>query len=558
MGNSFPPDFEIARRATLRPIADVAAEIGLGADDLDMYGSNKAKVRPHVLDKLEPRSKLVIVTAITPTRAGEGKTTVTVGLAQALRRIGQKVAAAIREPSLGPVFGIKGGAAGGGYSQVLPMEDINLHFTGDLHAIGSANALLAAVLDNHLQQGNALGIDPRRITWRRCVDMNDRALRRIVIGLGGAMSGVPREDGFVITAASEVMAIFCLATSLEDLETRLGNIIVGATSDNRPVRAAQLQVAGAMTMLLRDALRPNLVQNIEGGAAFVHGGPFANIAHGCNSLMATMTAMTHADIVVTEAGYGSDLGFEKFCNIKCRLGGLRPDAAVLVTTVRALKLHGGAEANRLTEESVNALVAGLPNLDAHIDNVQQHGLPPLVAINRFVSDTEAEIEAVLSHCSARGVDADVLDIHARGGEGGERFARKLVETIEQGKAEFQHLYPTDLPIRDKINLIAKKVYGATRVEYTPKAVKSIEFLEANGLGDTPVCMAKTPASLTDDPSRFGRPTGFTVRVGDVTPSAGAGFVVAHLGSVMTMPGLPRVPAANRMRLTADGGVEGLF
>lgn len=558
MSSGFPNDFEIARKATLRPIHDVAGELGLGADDLDLYGRNKAKVRPQVIDNLAPKAKLIIVTATTPTRAGEGKTTVTVGLSQALRRIGQRVAAAIREPSLGPVFGIKGGAAGGGYSQVLPMEDINLHFTGDLHAITAANGLLAAALDNHLHQGNSLSIDPRRITWKRCVDMNDRALRRMVIGLGGAASGVPREDGFVITAASEVMATFCLATSLEDLERRLGNMFVGATTDNRPVRAGELGVAGAMTMLLRDAMRPNLVQNIEGGAAFVHGGPFANIAHGCNSLMATMTAMTHADVVITEAGFGSDLGFEKFCNIKCRLGGLSPDAAVLVTTIRALKLHGGAAADKLAHEDVGALEAGLPNLDAHIDNVQQHGLPPLVAVNRFGSDSDAEVDTVLEHCAARGVAADVLEIHARGGAGGEQFAHKLMAALEEGQADFRHIYDAGLPIRDKIDTIARQVYGADRVEYTPQSIRSIAFLEANGLGDTPVCMAKTPASLTDDPSRFGRPTGFTVRVGDVTPSAGAGFVVAHLGSVMTMPGLPRVPAANNMRLTADGGVEGLF
>ncbi len=555
---SFPADFQIASSATLRPIIDVAAELGLGPDDLDLYGSDKAKIRRATLERLEPRSKLVIVTATTPTAAGEGKTTVSVGLSQALRRIGQKVATAIREPSLGPVFGIKGGAAGGGYSQVLPMEDINLHFTGDLHAITSANSLLAAAIDNHIHQGNKLGIDPRRITWRRCIDMNDRALRRIVIGLGGPMSGVPREDGFVITAASEVMATLCLATDIDDLEVRLARIIIGPDREGRPVLARDLEVTGAMTMLLRDAIRPNLVQTIEGGPAFVHGGPFANIAHGCNTLVATRAAMSLADIVITEAGFGSDLGFEKFCNIKCRLGGISPQAAVLVTTIRALKLHGGAAANALTTEDVAAVAAGTANLDAHIANVRHHGLPPLVAINRFATDTDAEVEAVLEHCAANGVRADTLEIHSRGGEGGESFAHMVVAALDSGEADFKHPYETDLPIAEKIETIATSVYGAARVELSSKARKSIDFLEANGLGHTPVCMAKTPASLTDDASRLGRPTGFAVHVQDVTPSAGAGFVVAHLGNVMTMPGLPRVPAANRMRVTPEGGIEGLF
>jgi formate--tetrahydrofolate ligase len=555
---SVPPDFEIANAATLRPITEVAAELGLEADDLDLYGSDKAKLRRDTLKRLEPKSKLVIVTATTPTPAGEGKTTVSVGLSQALRRIGQKVATAIREPSLGPVFGIKGGAAGGGYSQVLPMEDINLHFTGDLHAITSANGLLAAAIDNHIHQGNKLGIDLRRITWRRCIDMNDRALRRIVVGLGGPMSGVPREDGFVITAASEVMATFCLATDIDDLEARLGRIIIGADYQGRPVLARDLEVTGAMTMLLRDAIRPNLVQTIEGGPAFVHGGPFANIAHGCNTLVATRAAMSLADLVITEAGFGSDLGFEKFCNIKCRLGGIRPQAAVLVTTIRALKLHGGAAAKELTTEDVGAVAAGVANLDAHIANVRQHGLPPLVAINRFASDSDAEVEVVLEHCAANSVRADTLEIHSRGGEGGESFAYKVVAALDSGEADFRHAYELGLPIADKIKAIATSVYGAGRVELSAKARKSIDFLETNGLGGTPVCMAKTPASLTDDASRLGRPTDFTVSVQDVTPSAGAGFVVAHLGNVMTMPGLPSVPAANRMCVTAEGGVEGLF
>jgi formate--tetrahydrofolate ligase len=555
---SFPSDFEIASKATLRPIADVAETIGIGADQLDLYGTSKAKLTRDAIASLSPRSKLVIVTAISPTAAGEGKTTTSIGLSMGLKRIGQRVATAIREPSLGPVFGIKGGAAGGGYAQVIPMEDINLHFTGDLHAITSANGLLAAALDNHLQQGNALDIDPRKITWKRCVDMNDRALRRIVVGLGGALSGVPREDGFVITAASEVMATFCLATSLDDLEERLARIIVGARYDGSPVRAGELEVAGAMALLLKDAIRPNLVQTLEGGAVFVHGGPFANIAHGCNSLMATRAAMTHADIVITEAGFGSDLGFEKFCNIKCRLGGIQPDAAVLVATIRALKLHGGAAKDQLAHEDVDALKKGLANLDAHIDNVRQHGLPPIVALNRFGTDSDAELEAVLEHCASRGVQASLAEHHAKGGEGAEDLANKVMAAVEADEADFRHVYETDQPIAEKVETIAQRVYGADRVEFSGQARKSIAFLEANGLGATPVCMAKTPASLTDDPTRMGRPTGFTITVQDVTPSAGAGFVVAHTGNIMTMPGLPKVPAANHMRVTADGGVEGLF
>jgi formate--tetrahydrofolate ligase len=555
---TFPTDFEIARQATPRPIAEVAGDLGLGTDTIDQYGSDKAKLRREFLDTMEPRARLVIVTAITPTPAGEGKTTVTIGLSQALRRLGQNVVAAIREPSLGPVFGIKGGAAGGGYSQVLPMEDINLHFTGDLHAITTANALLAAALDNHLQQGNALGIDPRRITWKRCIDMNDRALRRIVVGLGGPLSGVPREDGFVITAASEVMATFCLATSMDDLEERLGGLIVGATYDGEPVRARDLEVAGAMTLLLKDAFRPNMVQTIEGGPVLVHGGPFANIAHGCNSLMATRAAMSLGDIVVTEAGFGSDLGFEKFCNIKCRLGGIQPSAAVLVATIRALKLHGGGPKDSLAEENVPAVRDGLANLGAHIANVRQHGLPPLVAINRFASDTDAEVQAVLDYCAEQGAAADVLEIHARGGAGGEDFAAKVVAALDSGEADFRHIYDAHWNIQRKVETIATRVYGADGVEWAPEALRSISFLEANGLGDTPVCMAKTPASLSDDPTRLGRPTDFTISVRDVTPSAGAGFVVVHTGNVMTMPGLPRTPAANRMRVLPDGGVEGLF
>ena len=556
---SVPSDIEIAQAARLRPIADVARELDLGPDDLDLYGKYKAKI-PTEIAARPARGRLVLVTAINPTAAGEGKTTTSVGLAQALRLLGRRVALCIREPSLGPVFGVKGGAAGGGYSQVLPMEDINLHFTGDFHAISSAHALLAAMLDNHLQQGNTLGVDSRRITWPRTIDMNDRALRRIVIGLGGAAEGVPREERFVIIPASEIMAIVALATSFEDLEQRLARIIVASTrgTDRKPVRAGDLKAAGAMGLLLRDAIRPNLVQTLEGGPAFVHAGPFGNIAHGCNSVLATRAALALADIVVTEAGFGSDLGAEKFFNIKCRSAGLNPEAAVLVATVRALKLNGGANKTKLAVEDLAALERGLPNLEHHIMNVSQFGLPVVVAVNRFTSDTDAELEMV-TQCARRvGVRVAMNEVWARGGAGGEALANEVLALLNEGQGRFAPLYDTALPIREKVNVIAARVYGADGVDFASKADRGIDYLESIGLGGTPICMAKTQYSLSDDPTKLGRPTGFRITVNDVYPAAGAGFVVAQCGDIMTMPGLPKEPAAERMSVRPDGSVVGLF
>ena len=552
-------DVQIAEAATPRPIAEIAEKIGLTPDQLEPYGHYKAKVQPETIFSREPGpGRLVLVTGMTPTAAGEGKTTVSVGLADGLRRVGADSVLCIREPSLGPVFGVKGGAAGGGYSQVIPMADINLHFTGDLHAITSAHALLSAALDNHLQQGNALQIDPRQITWRRAVDMNDRALRDIVIGLGGRINGVPREDGFMITAASEVMAIFCLAASLDDLETRLGNIIVGYTYGGDPVHARELNVAGAMTLLLREAIAPNLVQTLEGTPAFVHGGPFANIAHGCNSLMATRAGLAFGDVVVTEAGFGSDLGAEKFFDIKCRIGGLNPEATVLVTTIRALKLHGGADRSNLATPDEAAVRAGLVNMEAHVENIRGFGVEPVVAINVFGTDSEDEIAAVAEACETQGVRYARSEGHARGGEGCEDLARAVLEALDAGTANYAPRYPVDLPIKEKIEMIAAKVYRADGVDYTKQAEKDIAQLEAVGMGETPVCIAKTPNSLSDDPTKIGRPTGFRITVQDVRPSAGAGFVVARAGTVMTMPGLPKVPAAEGMRIEPDGSVIGLF
>ncbi|HEX7120788.1 MAG TPA: formate--tetrahydrofolate ligase [Gemmatimonadaceae bacterium] len=554
-----PSDIEIAQNARLRPITDVAAELGLGPDDLDLYGKYKAKI-PLEIAQRPVRGKLVLVTAINPTAAGEGKTTTSVGLAQALRRLGTRVALCIREPSQGPVFGVKGGAAGGGYAQLVPMEDINLHFTGDFHAISSAHALLSALLDNHLQQGNALGIDPRRITWPRTIDMNDRALRKVIVGLGGPTEGVPREERFVIIPASEVMAIVALATSFEDLERRLANIIIGATygAERKPIRAGDLKAAGAMGLLLRDAIRPNLVQTLEGGPAFVHAGPFGNIAHGCNSVMATRSALALADIVVTEAGFGSDLGAEKFFDIKCRSAGLEPQAAVLVATIRALKMNGGANKKNLATEDLGALERGLPNLEHHVQNVQQFGVPLVVAINRFTSDTDAELEMVVEAARRAGVRVAMNETWARGGEGGEELAREVLNLVEQGTARFKPIYDTALPIRDKINAIATKVYGADGVDYSARASRNIDYLESIGLGQTPVCMAKTQYSLTDDPTKLGRPKGFRITVNEIWPSAGAGFVVAQCGDIMTMPGLPKEPAAERMAVKPDGRIVGLF
>jgi len=552
-------DVEIAEAANPRPIVEIAGLLGLAPDQLDPYGHFKAKVRPETIFAREPgRGRLVLVTGMTPTAAGEGKTTVSVGLADGLRRIGTASVLAIREPSLGPVFGLKGGAAGGGYSQVIPMADINLHFTGDLHAITSAHALLSAVLDNHLQQGNALEIDPRQITWRRAVDMNDRALRNIVVGLGGRINGVPREDGFMITAASEVMAIFCLASSLEDLESRLGRIILGYTYAGEPVRAHQLHVAGAMTLLLREALAPNLVQTLEGTPAFVHGGPFANIAHGCNSLMATRAGLAFGDVVVTEAGFGSDLGAEKFFDIKCRIGGLSPGAAVLVTTIRALKLHGGARKGDLATPDVGAVRGGLTNMAAHVENIRRFGVEPVVAINVFGTDSEAEIAVVTDECARLGCRCARSEGHAAGGAGCEDLAKAVLEVLDAGTGSYAPAYQVDLPIKDKIETIALRVYGAAGVDYSAQAEQDIAQLAHIGLDRTPVCIAKTPNSLTDDPTKLGRPTGFRITVQDVRPSAGAGFVVARTGTVMTMPGLPRVPAAEAMRVQKDGSLVGLF
>jgi formate--tetrahydrofolate ligase len=555
---SVPTDIEIAQSAKLRPITAVAADLGLGADDIDQYGRYKAKL-PLELSTRAPRGKLVVVTAINPTPAGEGKSTVSVGLAQALRRIGSNAVLCIREPSLGPVFGVKGGAAGGGYSQVLPMDEINLHFTGDFHAISSAHALLSAMMDNHLQQGNSLNLDPRRITWPRTIDMNDRALRKAIIGLGGPGDGIPREERWVIIPASEVMAILALSRDLADLEDRLGRIIVGSTAgaNKAPVRARDLNASGAMTLLLKDALRPNLVQTLEGGPALVHCGPFGNIAHGCNSLVATKTALALGDVVVTEAGFGSDLGAEKFFDIKCRFGGLNPEAAVIVATVRSLKMQGGAPKNALNIEDLGALERGLPHLEHHVNNVRQFGVPVIVAINRRLTDSAEELRMVEDYANRIGVKVALSDVWASGGEGGEALARGVLELLQGGTAKFAPIYDASLPIRDKIDQIVRKVYGADGADITPSAARSIDYLESIGLHDTPVCMAKTQYSLTDDATRLGRPTGFRITVNEVWGSAGAGFVVAKTGDIMTMPGLGKVPAAEGMRVHPDGTIEGL-
>jgi formate--tetrahydrofolate ligase len=558
LGN-VPSDIEIAQSARPRPIVDVAKELGLEADEIDLYGKYKAKIGLDVAER-PARGKLVLVTGINPTAAGEGKTTTAVGVTQALKLIGQNATLCIREPSLGPVFGVKGGAAGGGYAQVIPMEDINLHFTGDFHAISSAHALLAALLDNHLHQGNALGIDPRRITWPRTIDMNDRALRDMVIGLGGVANGVVREDRYVIIPASEVMAIVALATSPSDLEQRLGRIIVGATagSDRRPVRASDLKAAGAMALLLKDAIRPNLVQTLEGGPAFVHAGPFGNIAHGCNSILATRSALSLSDVVITEAGFGSDLGAEKFFDIKCRFGGLDPKAAVLVATVRALKLNGGAAKGALQKEDTGALERGLPNLERHIENVRQFGVPVVVAVNRFTSDSERELQMVADCAAKAGARVALNEVWEKGGAGGIEVAREIMSMLDEGDSCFAPIYPANAPIRQKIDTIVQKVYGGEGADYSAKAERSIQYLESIGLGDTPVCMAKTQYSLTDDASRLGRPRGFRITVNEVYPAAGAGFVVAQAGDIMTMPGLPKEPAAERMAIRPDGSIVGLF
>jgi formate--tetrahydrofolate ligase len=554
-----PSDIEIAQRVKMRPIEDVAAELGLERDELDLYGKYKAKI-PLDIAQRPIRGRLVVVTSTNPTPAGEGKSTVSVGLVQALRRMGKSVALCIREPSLGPVFGMKGGAAGGGYAQVVPMDDINLHFTGDFHAISSAHALLAALLDNHLQQGNALGIDPRRISWPRTIDMNDRALRNCIIGLGGVGDGIPREEHFVIIPASEIMAIVALATSPQDLEERLARIIIGATAGaaRRPVTAGELRATGAMALLLKDAIRPNLVQTLEGGPAFVHAGPFGNIAHGCNSILATRSALALADIVVTEAGFGSDLGAEKFFDIKCRAGGLQPEAAVIVATVRSLKMHGGADKKNLGAENLDALERGLPNLEKHIENVRHFGVPGVVALNRRSSDTDAELQMIADFVTRLGVPVALTEVWEKGGAGGEALGAELLALLDKRGAEFRPLYPTNLPIREKIDIIVKRIYGGDGADYSPQADRAIDYLESIGLGNTPICMAKTQYSLTDDAKKLGRPRGFRISVNEVRASAGAGFVVAQCGDIMIMPGLPKEPAAERMARLPSGEIVGLF
>ncbi len=553
-------DIEIAHKARLLPISEIAAAAHVDERYIEPYGKYKAKVDPALLrDSDRKEGKLILVTAITPTPAGEGKTTTTIGLADGLRRIGKDVTVALREPSLGPVFGIKGGAAGGGYAQVVPMEDINLHFTGDFHAIGAANNLLAAMLDNHIQQGNALGIDPRRITWKRCVDMNDRQLRSIVDGLGGKANGMPREDGFDITVASEVMAILCLATSLADLKARLSRIIVGYTYDGVPVTCGQLKAAGAMTALLKDALKPNLVQTLEGTPAFVHGGPFANIAHGCNSVMATRMALKMGDYTVTEAGFGADLGAEKFFDIKCRTAGLHPSAVVVVATVRALKMHGGLQKGSLAAEDTAALERGIPNLLRHVANMKNiYHLPCVVSVNRFPTDTDREIACIMEKCEALGVQSVLSTVWADGGKGGEALARAVVELCEQPSDGFSFAYPLDLSIRDKITAVVQKVYGGDGITVLPAAEKQIADIEALGFGSLPICIAKTQYSFSDDPKKLGAPEHFTVTVKTVRVSAGAGFVVVLTGDILTMPGLPKSPAAERIDIDDDGNITGLF
>ena len=556
---AYMTDIEIAQATPMRPIAEIAQKAGIADEYLESYGRYKAKVDPRLLKESDrPEGKLILVTAITPTPAGEGKTTTTIGLADGLRHIGKNAVVALREPSLGPVFGIKGGAAGGGYAQVVPMEDINLHFTGDFHAIGAANNLLAAMLDNHIYQGNALHIDPRRITWRRCVDMNDRQLRFITDGLGGRVNGVPREDGYDITVASEIMAVFCLSSSITDLKERLSRIVVGYTYDEQPVTAGQLGAVGAMAALLKDAIKPNLVQTLEGTPAFVHGGPFANIAHGCNSVMATRMAMKLGDYAVTEAGFGADLGAEKFLDIKCRMAGLRPSAVVMVATVRALKMHGGLAKTDLGREDLGALEAGLPNLLRHVSNiVNVYKLPCVVAVNRFPTDTDAEISLVIEKCRALGVRTVLSTVWADGGAGGTELAEEVVRLCELPN-DFSFSYPLEDSIEDKIAAVVHRIYGGDGVTFAPAASKEIARLTALGYGDLPVCMAKTQYSFSDDPAKLGAPEGFTVTVRNVKVSAGAGFIVALTGDIMTMPGLPKVPAAQRIDVDENGRISGLF
>ena len=553
-------DIEIAQEAVMQPIKEVAAAYGIGEDDLELYGKYKAKLTDELWEQVKdrPNGKLVLVTAINPTPAGEGKTTTTVGLGEAFGKMGKKAIIALREPSLGPCFGVKGGAAGGGYAQVVPMEDLNLHFTGDFHAITSANNLLAALLDNHIQQGNALGIDPRQIQWKRCVDMNDRVLRNIVVGLGAKGDGMVREDHFVITVASEIMAILCLADNMEDLKNRLGKIIVAYNFAGEPVTAEQLHAVGSMAALLKEALKPNLIQTLEHTGALVHGGPFANIAHGCNSVRATKKALKLADVVVTEAGFGADLGAEKFLDIKCRKAGLKPDAVVLVATVRALKYNGGVPKDQLSAENLEALEKGIVNLEKHIENLQKFGVPVVVTLNSFISDTEAEYAYIKKFCEDRGCEFALSEVWAKGGEGGIALAEKVMETLENKPTQYHVLYPDEMSLKDKINTIAKEIYGADGASFAPAAAKALKRIEDMGFGNLPVCMAKTQYSLSDDQTKLGRPAGFTINVRDAYVSAGAGFVVALTGSIMTMPGLPKKPAADSIDVDENGKITGLF
>ena len=553
-------DIQIAQEATMQPIKEVAASIGIAEDDIELYGKYKAKISDELIEKSKnnPDGKLILVTAINPTPAGEGKTTITVGLGQAFGKLGKKAIIALREPSLGPCFGIKGGAAGGGYSQVVPMEDLNLHFTGDFHAITSANNLLAALLDNHIQQGNELGIDPRQIVWKRCLDMNDRVLRNVVVGLGNKMDGMVREDHFVITVASEIMAILCLAVDMNDLKRRLGRIIVAYTFDGKPVTADDLQATGSMAALLKDALKPNLIQTLEHTPAFVHGGPFANIAHGCNSVRATCTALKLADYVITEAGFGADLGAEKFFDIKCRKAGLKPDAVVLVATIRALKYNGGVPKDELSAPNLEALKKGIVNLEKHIENLQKFGVPVVVTLNSFVTDTDEETAFVEKFCKDRDCEFALAEVWEKGGEGGVALANKVLETLEIKKSNFKPLYEDDLSIKEKIEKVAKEIYGADGVTYAPAAECELKRITDLGMGKFPVCMAKTQYSLSDDAKKLGRPTGFKINVREVYVSAGAGFVVAINGAIMTMPGLPKKPAAYQIDVNDDGVITGLF
>ena len=553
-------DIQIAQEATMQPIKEVAASIGITEDDIEFYGKYKAKISDELIErsKNNPDGKLILVTAINPTPAGEGKTTITVGLGQAFGKLGKKAIIALREPSLGPCFGIKGGAAGGGYSQVVPMEDLNLHFTGDFHAITSANNLLAALLDNHIQQGNELGIDPRQIVWKRCLDMNDRVLRNVVVGLGSKMDGMVREDHFVITVASEIMAILCLAVDMNDLKRRLGRIIVAYTFDGKPVTADDLQATGSMAALLKDALKPNLIQTLEHTPAFVHGGPFANIAHGCNSVRATCTALKLADYVITEAGFGADLGAEKFFDIKCRKAGLKPDAVVLVATIRALKYNGGVPKDELSAPNLEALKKGIVNLEKHIENLQKFGVPVVVTLNSFITDTEEETAFIEKFCKDRDCEFALAEVWEKGGEGGVALANKVLETLETKKSSFKPLYEDDLSLKEKIEKVAKEIYGADGVTYAPAAERELKRITDLGMDKFPVCMAKTQYSLSDDAKKLGRPTGFKINVREVYVSAGAGFVVAINGAIMTMPGLPKKPAAYQIDVNDDGVITGLF